>query len=254
MERSDDSGAQWFENEDFWLNYAPVMFDEQRWAEAHGVAQGICRAAGLVKGNRVLDACCGPGRISVELALLGMDVTGVDITRPYLEAARESASDEGVNLTLLEADMRSFVAEKPFDAAVNVYNSFGYCATVQEDTLILKSIYDSLKPDGVFVLECISRETAVQYFTEGEWFERAGMTVLTEFKVAGAWEGLVSKWILIGADGKRIEHSFVQRLYSAPELRYRLVSLGYRSVDVYGGFGLTPYDQTAKTMVLVARK
>ncbi|MCR5762521.1 MAG: class I SAM-dependent methyltransferase [Treponema sp.] len=245
---------EWFEKQDFWLQYGPVMFDEQHWAEAKGVASRCCDIARLEKGSSVLDACCGPGRISVELALCGMNVTGVDITQPFLDAACETAEDEGVKLTLINHDMRSYKAEKPFDAAVNIYNSFGYCDSIADDTKILKQIYKALKRGGTFILECISRETAVKYFTEGEWFERAGMTVLTEFGVVGAWEGLRSKWILIGQDGKRTEHEFVQRLYSAAELRDSLVSIGFKSVNVYGGFDLSPYDHKATTMVIVAKK
>ncbi len=244
---------EWFENQDFWLQYGPIMFDEQHWAEAGGIAQRCCDIARLKKGNSVLDACCGPGRISIELALCGMNVTGVDITQPFLDAASETAEDEGVSLTLINHDMRTYEAEKPFDAAVNIYNSFGYCDSIDDDTKILKQIYKSLKDGGAFILECISRETAVKYFTEGEWFERAGVTVLTEFDVVGAWEGLRSKWILIAPDGKRIEHEFVQRLYSAAELRDRLLDIGFKTAEVYGGFDRSPYDQNAKTMIISAR-
>ena len=107
-----------------------------------------------------------------------------------------------------------------------------------------------------FILECISRETAVKYFTEGEWFERAGMTVLTDFSVVGAWEGLRSKWILIDEKkSTRIEHCFVQRLYSAAELRDSLLKeVGFKTAEVYGGFNMEPYDQNASTMVIVCRK
>lgn len=245
---------EWFENQDFWLNYGPVMFDSQHWAEAEGIAMQCCSIAGLKKGSSVLDACCGPGRISVELALCGMNVTGVDITQPFLDAARETAEDEGISITLVNHDMRTYSPEKPFDAAINVYNSFGYCDSIADDTKILEQIYKALKDGGTFILECISRETAVKYFTEGEWFERAGMTVLTDFSVAGAWEGLRSRWILIDAEGKRTEHEFIQRLYSAAELRDRLRGIGYKSAEVYGGFDLSPYDHKAKTMVIVARK
>ena len=245
---------QWFENEDFWLNYAPIMFDSQHWAQAHGIASAIKTKALLKNGNSVLDACCGPGRISVELALLGLNVTGVDITQSFLDAAEESASAEGVRLNLLNADMRSFKMDNTFDAAINVYNSFGYCASIAEDFKILECIYNSLKPNGVFILECISRETAVRYFTEGEWFERAGKTVLTDFSVEGAWEGLRSRWILIDSEGKKLEHVFVQRLYSAPDLRDGLLKIGFKQVDVFGTWSFTPYNQTAQTMILVAKK
>lgn len=246
---------EWFENEDFWLTYAPIMFDEQHWAEAAGIAQACISLADLPQNSRVLDACCALGRVSVELAKQGMDVTGVDITQPYLDAAQESAEAEGVPLTLINHDMRTFKSRQKFDAAINVYNSFGYCSTIADDMKIVKRIAQLLKKDGTFILECISRETAIRYFTEGEWFKRAGKTVLTQFTVDGAWEGLRSKWILIDdTDGKRTEHEFVQRLYSAPQLRDLLVQNGFREATVYGGFNREPYDYNAKTMVIVAKK
>ena len=79
--------------------------------------------------------------------------------------------------------------------------------------------------------------------------------MLTEFSVVGAWEGLRSKWILIDKnDGKRLEHEFVQRLYSAASLRDEMLKIGFCDVQIYGGFNQIPYDQNAKTMVIVAKK
>ncbi len=231
------------------------MFDSQHWAEAPDIAEKICKIAGLGKGSRIMDAGCGPGRISVELALLGMDVTGVDNIKPYLDAARESAEDEGVKLNLLQQDLRSFVAQEPFDAVVNLYTSFGYCATIEEDMKILKNFALSVKDGGWFIMESKSREIAVRDFTEGEWFERAGKTVLTEFSVDGAWEGLRSRWILIdNTTGERIDHEFVQRLYSAVELKRLLIASGFATAEIYGDFDFSPYNEKASTMVIVCRK
>lgn len=246
---------QWFENEKFWLNYGPIMFDAQRWAEAPAVADSVCKIAGLKKGSSVLDAGCGPGRISVELAVLGMNVTGVDLIQGELDAAKESAEAEGVKLNLVKADLRKYQSKEKFDCAVNLFTSFGYCGTIEEDVKILQNIYSNLKDDGWFILENISRETAILYFTEGEWFERAGKTVLTEFHVEGAWEGLRSKWILIdNKTGERTEHEFVQRLYSGIEIKRLLTGIGFKSVEVYGDFDFSPYNEKARTMVVVARK
>ena len=245
---------EWFEKENFWLEYGPIMFDAQHWAEAPGVAEAVCKIAELSAGSSILDACCGPGRVSVEFALLGLKVTGVDIMQSFLDAAKETADDEGVPLELIRADMRTYESAKKFDAACNLYTSFGYCSSVEEDLKIIKSIAKCVKPGGCFVMELLSREVAVRNFIEGEWFERAGKTVLTEFTVEGAWEGLRSRWILIdNKTGRRIEHCFVQRLYSAPELRNLVLGCGFESVEIFGGFDLSKYDQNAKTMVLVAR-
>lgn len=248
----------WFESENFWTQFAPIMFDDARWAEAPTVAQYVKELACLSEGARVLDAGCGLGRISVELAALGLDVTGVDIIQSELDAARESAEAEGVPLTLINHDLRTYHAPEQFDCAVNLYTSFGYCATIDEDMQILKNIADSVKPGGTFIMECTSRETAVMYWTPGEEFERAGYKVVTHFEVAGAWEGLKSQWILYPAGEEAsspvADHTFIQRLYPADFLRDKLLEFGFTKAAVYGDYNLSPYDEHARTMVLIARK
>lgn len=245
---------QWFEEEDFWNNYGPIMFDENRWAEAPAVAEYVKTIADLKEGSTVLDAGCGLGRISVELAALGMKVTGVDIIQSELDAAAESANDEGVELELVNADLRTYKSDKQFDCAINLFTSFGYCETKEEDFVILTNICNALRKGGTFIMESTSREIAILYWTEGEEFERAGMTCQTHFEVVGAWEGLRSKWDLIKKDGTKMEHEFVQRLYSAPELCEIMKKAGFSEANAYGDFDKSPYDQNARTMVIIAKK
>lgn len=254
---------QWFEKEDFWTQFAPIMFDDARWAEAPTVAEFVKTISRLEKGSSVLDAGCGLGRISVELASLELDVTGVDIIQSELDAARESAEAEGVKLNLVNADLRTFNSKEKYDCVVNLYTSFGYCDTIEEDMKILKNMVEAVKTDGTFIMECTSRETAIMYFTPGEEFERAGFKVATEFKVVGAWEGLSSRWKLftMGTDlianpnaKPVVDHCFVQRLYPASFLRDKIKEFGMKDVNVYGDFDYSPYDEHARTMVIVGRK
>ena len=44
----------------------------------------IVAKTGLLPGTDVLDACCGYGRHSIELAKLGYDVVGIDRSESYL--------------------------------------------------------------------------------------------------------------------------------------------------------------------------
>lgn len=246
--------AEWFEAEDFWTTYGPIMYDDNLWAEAPDVADYVCKIASLKKGSKVLDAACGIGRISIELAERGLEVTGVDITSSVLEAAKDMAESQKLKIDFIQQDLRDFCRKDYFDCAINLYTSFGYCDSKEDDYKILKNIALSLKKDGIFIMECVSRETAIMYFTKGEQFERAGFTVNTEFSVKGAWEGLCSKWILTDKDNRKIEHEYTQRLYSAPQLRDKLLECGFTSAQVYGDFDFSPYNENARTMILVARK
>ena len=92
------ANEQWFEKEAFWVNYGPIMFDSSRWAEAPTVAEAVCKIAGLSEGSSILDAGCGPGRISVELALNKLAVTGVDLIEPFLEAAKNLQKTKALKL------------------------------------------------------------------------------------------------------------------------------------------------------------
>lgn len=254
--------SQWFEKEDFWINYAPIMFDDARWAEAPAVAEHVKRIARLKDGDSVLDAGCGLGRISTELALLNLKTTGVDIIESELEAARESAQAENLEINYLNADLRNFHHPLEYDCVINLYTSFGYCDTIDEDMIILKNMCDCVKKGGTFMLECVSRETSILYFTEGEVFDRAGYKVVTHFSVEGAWEGLRSQWSLYKMDADLsnpdvkpvVDHVFTQRLYPATFLKEKIIEFGFSSCEIWGDYDGSAYNQNAKTMLLVARK
>lgn len=242
----------WFEDSGFWEVYAPLMFDEKRWAEVPTVVSNLESLVGLSPGSRVLDACCGPGRHSLEFARRGYAVTGVDLTESYLEAAQETAAAEGLAIEFLHEDIRFFRRVQRYDLCINLFTSFGYFPSRAEDLMALRNFRESLVPGGALVIEMIGKETAVRDFVEGEWFERAGWTVCTEYQVVGDWEGLRNRWLLI-KDDQRIDRSFVQRLYSAVEFESILLEAGFKTPLFFGSLEGSPYDEKATSLVALAR-
>jgi SAM-dependent methyltransferase len=264
---------EWFNDVEFWEHYAPVMFDENRWAEVSEVADGVTRLSrlklysldvepgvrrkgrpkGRPKSPSVLDLCCGMGRITLELARRGFTAAGVDITGSYLAAAKEDAAYEGLDIEFIRKDVRVFKRKESFDTVVNLYNSFGYFEDPGDDLLFAKNAFDSLKSGGAFIIEVLGKEIAVRDFTEAEWFERAGFTVLTESAPMDSWASIWNRWILI-KDGSRMEKVFIQRLYAASELRRLLFDAGFAQVEIYGGWDESPYDENARMLIAVGRK
>lgn len=250
------SDGEWFSDASFWERFAPIMFDPARWAEVPAVADGVERLSGRKPAPgaapRALDLCCGTGRITVELAVRGWRTVGVDITASYLDAARESAEDEGVGIEFVLQDVRRFVRPAAFDLALNLYVSFGYFGDPEDDALLARNARASLAPGGCFIVETLGKETAARDFVEGEWFERDGCTVLTEFACVDSWAALRNRWILL-RDGERFERSFDQRLYAGTELRRLLLEAGFSAVELYGDWDGSPYDRKARVLIAVAR-
>lgn len=262
MKRGIRPEKEWFYDDDFWEQYAPVMFDDRRMNEIPRVADGITRLAcpdlyreGAVSPPRVLDLCCGFGRITLELARRGFAAVGVDITGAYLETARSDAAYENLDIEFVRSDVRSFRRPGAFDLAINLYISFGYFDNPEDDRLTAQNALDSLKDGGAFVIETLGKEIAVRDFTGAEWFERAGFMVLTEYAPLDSWSLLRNRWILIDKkDGRRMEKTFTQRLYAASELRRLLFDAGFSGVELYGDWEGSPYDHRAEALIAVGRK
>ncbi len=71
-------------------------------------------------GDRVLDAGCGEGALSVMLAKKGAIVTGTDISEPNILAAKQYAAQEGVEIEFQVADIESLpFGDNTFDVVVS---------------------------------------------------------------------------------------------------------------------------------------
>jgi len=136
---------------------------------------------------------------------------------------------------------------------INVFTSFGYFEEAADDKRVLENVYKSLKNDGKLLLELIGKEVLARIFRERDWREEEDILILEERKPSKDWGTIENRWIIF-KDGKKYEYSFSYKLYSAVELSNLLQECGFKGVDVYGDFGGSPYDQTAKRLVVVAHK
>jgi SAM-dependent methyltransferase len=269
--KNPDYFSEWFNDEDFWQRFAPIMFDDSHWDEVPVVADGITRLAKLPlyedtlhRPPRCLDLCCGFGRIGLELARRGFSVCGVDISESYLAVGREDAAAENLDVTFINADVRSLCQKaagsveprliESFDVALNCYISFGYFEKAEDDRLLVQNAYDALVKGGTFFIETLGKEIVVRDFVSSEWFNRAGFYVLTSYRVIDSWDALENTWRLIDDKGIAAEKTFNQRLYSAAELRRLLLETGFSSVEIYGDWDESPYDEKAKKLIVLGRK
>ncbi len=244
----------WFDNDAFWEVMASTIFTTERWLSASDQVDSIESLLHLKPGISILDHCCGPGRHSLELARRGYHVTGVDRTEQYLAEARKKAEAEGLQIEFVRTDMRDFVRARSFDAAINLFTSFGYFEDPEEDRRVAKHLYESLKPGGRLLIDLMGKEVAARVFHARDWFrENDGSLFLQERRVTKDWSWLENKWTLI-KDGQVFEFEFSHRPYSAAELVELLRECGFRTTRVCGNLAGAQYDNEATRLVVVAQK
>jgi SAM-dependent methyltransferase len=244
---------QWYENENFWNTFAPMMFNQKRLGETGAEVDQIIKLSGIRKGAKVLDLCCGFGRHSLELASRGYNITGVDLNEEYLAKASKLAKAKGLNIRFIRDDMRRFCLLDSFDAAINMFTAFGYFENPAEDRHVLTNMYCSLRKGGTLIIDVMGKEIIARIFREREWYEENGRIFLQEHKIRQDWSWIDNRWIVL-ENGRRKEFEFGHRLYSAAELTGLLKNCGFSSVRIYGDFTGADYDHNAKRLIAVARK
>lgn len=250
--------TQWFEDDAFWSDYQTFIFRGGQLSDpVRDVDRSLRLAAPLPASAAVLDLCCGPGRHTLELARRGFRVTGVDRTAAYLAEAEHGAAAAGLAVELVREDMRTFRRPGAFDAAFNLYTSFGYFPDPADDRRVAENLFASLRFGGVLVMELMSREVLASGFRPRDWSRMAGPDspiVLEERRLSQDWAWIESDWTLLFPDGRTQTRTVGHRLYSGTELAALLRGVGFAPVTLHGGLDGRPYDHTAWRLVVVARK
>jgi SAM-dependent methyltransferase len=142
----------WFEN---WFDspyYHQLYFqrDEQEAADfIHRLLQFLKPPSQAL----MLDVACGKGRHSRILADNGFDVTGIDISPESIDYAKQFETEK---LHFFQHDMRLPFWVNYFDMAFNFFTSFGYFRTEREHYNAIRTIAQSIKRGGTFVLDYLN--------------------------------------------------------------------------------------------------
>lgn len=134
-----------------------------------------------VEGDRILDTCCGNGRIAMNLARLGYKVYGIDISKRCARDAEEKATEHGVadSVRLLVGDVRELTKFFPpnyFDAILNMWTSIGYYS---DDFKMFGGGYEAGREGGMFIVAgCVSRDNLLNFFCSKLFEEFEELVVL----------------------------------------------------------------------------
>jgi len=207
----------------------------------------------LPKNAKILDLCCGLGRHSIELAKRGYKVTGVDVTSQYLKTARAKAKEKGVKIDFIEGEMRNISFYEEFDAAINMFTSFGFFEEDKDNLKVFLNVSNALKPEGKFLIDIVNRDWIIRNYRERDWRETDEGLVLEVRKFDLSRSINYAKQIIIRGK-KRIEKDVPLRMYSFHELKSMLESVGLKVIASYGSFKKDELTFDSMIMKIVSQK
>ncbi len=130
-------------------------------------------ASELAPGAAVLEVAPGPGYLAVELARVGLRVTGLDISRTMIEIATEYAERSGVGVTLRQGD----VTELPFpDGAFDLVVCQAAFKNFVRPVTALDEMHRVLRPGGQAVIQDLNRTASrADVAEEVRWMRLRGL-------------------------------------------------------------------------------
>jgi SAM-dependent methyltransferase len=206
----------------------------------------------LEPGSHVLDVPCGAGRHAIALAARGHRLTGVDISREFLVAARAGALARGVTVDWRQAEMRDLPWESEFDAAYCAGSSFGFLGD-EGDAEFLCSLSRTLKPGGRFVADFKAAESILPNFRE-QYEMRVGEI---EFRARNSYDpihGTMESSYTVTCGDRTEKKRAVHRIYTARAIFRMLSDAGLSACETFGSLGGDPFRLGSPTLVVVARK
>jgi ubiquinone/menaquinone biosynthesis C-methylase UbiE len=237
--------------------------------EAKGLAK-IFRKYGIERSARILDVSCGIGRHSIQLAKLGYEVVGFDLSPYFLKTARKMAKKEHLDsgrLRFYEGDTKFLEKilkrnEDPFDAIISMDGGL-LRPTRREEHELLRSMHRFGNINCILAVDMYSREnvernswfysnTFVQFFPK-----RLERHVTLNFdprtNVAR------SHWRFYRElSGERLKHllsiDLTSKFYSEKDLKSILRKASWNPIKAYSGFAkLRPFSSDSLNLSIIAR-
>ena len=223
-------------------------------------------------GGPVLEIACGTGRVLLPIARKGIEIYGVDNSRPMLDVLAQNLAGEPPEvrnrITVHEGDMRSFRLNQKFPLVMIPFRPMQHMFTVEDQVAALKTAAAHLTDTGILAFDVFYPKfdmiwTRVgEEIPEMEWISPSdpGKLVRRFFRkdaIDKINQIFSFTFIFRTYQGAALvleeTEPFQLCYYTYPHLRTLFLLAGLEPVAEYGSFAKTPLDNTAEQMIFLLR-
>ncbi len=237
----------WFESEEYLKVYKHR--DEN---EARLLVNSIISIIGIKSSGKILDLACGAGRHSIEFAKKGFSVTSVDLSKNLLDIANKNAKAAGVNINFIRNDIRYFSIDEKFDIVLNLFTSFGYFESDEENFNLFNTAYNHLNENGHFVFDYFNKKFLEKNLQPTTNLHLDDSEIIQKRRIE---KGRIIKDIIIKKNGIEKTYNESVKIYGLDELKSRLISAKFKIKNIFGSFDGKKFDEDiSDRIIIIAQK
>lgn len=213
------------------------------------------------KNARILELCCGTGRLTLPIAKDGYNITGVDITASMLAQAKTKASEAKLNIDFIEADIRNLTLPEQYDLIFIPFNSIHHLYTNKDLFEAFRVVKQHLKEGGLFLFDCFNPN--IQYIVDSEKAQQeiANYTTkdnrVVQIQQTMKYEtstqiNRIAWHYFINGEFDSIQN-LDMRLYFPQELDAYIQHCGFTIMHKFGSFEEAPFTDASNKQIFVCK-
>ena len=186
----------------------------------------------IPKTAKILDICCGVGRLVQKLLLEGYQVTGIDSSEEMLRYARQNAT----TAEFILSDVRFFELPSKFQGAIST-GALNHIISLEELTNVFRNVYSALELNGLFVFNLLLEEefeSDWDGWSFGDAIDDCAWIIRHHYEsVEKMGKIKITGFQLIEGNWKRLDNIMLFKAYSSVEVLSALKSVGFREVNIH---------------------
>lgn len=132
--------------------YYDIVFHRDVTPEIDFIAEVYRQCVGE-NPRSLVDLACGPGYHARAATRRGLRAVGLDLHQEMVAFAAERATQEGLNIEWIAADMRAMRLHDPVDIALNAFDGIDCLLTTHDLVAHFRAIADNLTPRGLYFID-----------------------------------------------------------------------------------------------------
>lgn len=191
----------------------------------------------------VLDLGSGTGRMTIELAKRGYDMTGVDCSTEMLDIAKNNAEIAGVadKMLWLCQDMCEFELYGTVDVTVSCLDCVNHLTDTKSLAKCFSLVHNYLIPGGLFIFDINGKHKFESLYSDNSYVMEEDGKMCVWQNYYNVKNGICDFYITLfeeGPDGKYNRYDDIQRerMYTIRSIKGQLIKSGFEFIGAYRNF------------------